>query len=76
MFRIFSVNVFFITLQRKSFGQNFFLNFMHEFKSAILPELKIDKMAILNPCMEFKKKFGQRTSFEAFNEDDIYKKYL
>jgi hypothetical protein len=41
------------------------LNFTHEFKSAILPELKIAKMALLNQCMEFKKKPGHMTSFEA-----------
>ena len=37
------VNVIFIMLQKKSFGQNKFLNFMHRFKSAILPELKKKK---------------------------------
>ena len=26
---------------------------------------KIDKLALLNPCMKFKKIFGQKTSFEA-----------
>ena len=44
---------------------------MHGLKSAILPELKIAKMALLNLCMEFKKNnFGLKRF-----EDDIYKKY-
>ena len=39
VFEIFFVNDSFIALQKKSFGQKK-MNFMHRFKSAILPELK------------------------------------
>ena len=47
---------------------------MHGFKSAILPELKIAKMALLNLCMEFKKNLSERLLLKHY-EDDIYKKY-
>ena len=46
--------------QKKSF-----LNFMHGFKSAKWQFFHSAKMALLNPCMKFKKKFDQKTSFEA-----------
>ena len=44
---------------------------MHEFKSAILGELKTTK--ILNLCMKFKKKLGQKISFEALRKGHILK---
>ena len=31
------------------------------------PQWKIAKMALLNPCMKFKKSFGQKHSFEALS---------
>jgi hypothetical protein len=51
--------------QKRSFAQNNFLISCRGSKVPFWQNGKIAKMALLNPCMKFKKKFGQKTSFEA-----------
>ena len=74
MLGIFFVNVIFITLQNKSFGQKFFWIPYMGSKVPFCQSWKIAKMALLILCMEFKNIFGQKTFLKCF-EDGIYKKY-
>ena len=62
---IFFVNVIFITLQKKSFGQKFFWIPCAGSKVQFCQNWKIAKMALFSPCMKFKTFFGQKTFFEA-----------
>ena len=62
-----------ITHQKKSFGQNFFSISCKGSKVPFLLYWKIDKMALLNPSMKFKKYFDQKTSFEALWKGRILK---
>ena len=54
MLEIFFVNVIFITLQKKSFGQKKFWIPCAFSKVPFCQNWKIAKMALLNPCMKFK----------------------
>ena len=64
MLVIYFLNVIFIMLQKKSFGQKKF-NFMHEFKSAILAIFQFWQNDTFEPVHEIHIFFGQNTSFEA-----------
>ena len=76
MLGIFFVNVIFITLQKKSFGQkNFWIPDMGS-KVPFCQNWKIAKMALLNPCKKFKIFFGQKTSFEALWKCHLQKIFI
>ena len=63
MLGIFFVNVIFITLQNKSFGQIFLLNSIHGFKSAILPELKNCQNGTFEPGHGIQKNYWPKDFF-------------
>ena len=69
---IFLLNATFIMLQKKAFGQFFFFEFLARVKKCHFGNF--EKMAaLLNPCMKFKKCFGQKPSFEAGSAKSIIK---
>ena len=72
MLAIFFVNFIFIHYASKEvFWPNDFLNFMHRFKSAILPEYKNCQNGTIEPVHEIQKFFRSK----GYYENDIYKKY-
>ena len=66
----------FIMNRKKSFGQMFFWISCTGSKVPFWQNVKIAKMALLNPCMKFKKKFGQKTSFEALWKCHLLKLFV
>ena len=62
---IFFLIPIFIMLQKNAFGQKKFWISCTGSKVPFWQKWKIAKMALLNPCMKFKKFFGQKHSFEA-----------
>ena len=62
--QIILVNGTFIMPQKKSFGQKNFWISCTGSKVPFWQFLHSAKMALLNPCMKFKKIFGQKHSFE------------
>jgi hypothetical protein len=67
MLAIFFVNVIFIMLQKKSFGQNnFWISCIARVQKCHLGNFSIlAKCHFWMPCMKFKNCFDQKTSFEA-----------
>ena len=63
MLWIFFLNGTFIMPQKKSFGQKKNLNFMHEFKSTILPELKNCQIGPFEPMHGIQIFFGPKDFF-------------
>ena len=61
---------------KEVFWPNFFLNFMHGFKSAILAKWKNCQNGTFEPCMKFKKFYGQKTSFEALWKCHLQKIFI
>ena len=72
----FFVNGTFIMPQKKSFGQRIFWISCMGSKVPFWQFLHFAKMALLNPCMKFKKIFGQKTSFEALWKCHIQKIFI
>ena len=74
MLGIFFVNVIFITLWKKSFSpKNFWISCTSS-KVPFCQNWKIAKVALLNPCMEFKKKLAKRLLFKHY--EDKYTKNI
>ena len=63
MLEILLVNDIFIMLQKESFSQKFFLNFMHGFKSAIFAIFPFCQNGTFEPMHEIQKKIWPKDFF-------------
>ena len=73
---IFFVYGTFIMPQKRSFGRNFFWISCTGSKMPFWQFFHSAKMALLNPCMKFKKKFDQKPSYEALWKCHIQKIFV
>ena len=73
---IFFVNGTFLMPQKKSFDQKKIWISRTGSKVPFWQFFHFAKMALLNPCMKFKKKFGQKTSFEALWKCHLQKIFI